>query len=284
MISAARILGLGAACAILFATGQGVEPANAQPACKNDVISATGRGKIAIRRQRQLEGGGSAMRDAVASWQREAESRFGDEFKNWDRAKDAKFDCSPSGTFTVQCTISGKPCHSSAERREPDRVEIRDRDDDRRGERTRRNRISEARRGDRDDDRYDRRRRTSRDDYIEHYGYGFLNEQYLEDDENDRRYGRNRYGYSGHRHHRHHDHYGRRHYGHHHHWRWGYSRNYCSEAQYFLQACGYYVTQDGVCGEETAGAIASFQRRNGLYPTGQANAWTREVLIRRCVR
>jgi hypothetical protein len=278
MMSAARILGLGAACALLFATGQGVEPANAQPACKNDVITATGRGKIAIRRQRQLEGGGSAMRDAVATWEREAESKFGDEFKSWDRARNAKFDCAPSGTFTVQCTISGSPCHNSAERREPDRVVVRDRDDDRRGERTRRSRISEARRRDRDDDRYDRRRRD-RDDYIEHYGYGFLNEQYLEDDLNDRKYGRSRHGY-GHRHYGHHHH----HHHHRHHWRWGYSRNYCSEAQFFLQSCGYHVVQDGVCGYETAGALASFQRRNGLYPTGQANAWTREVLIRRCVR
>lgn len=272
---------------MLFATGEVSQPANAQETCKSEVITATGPPKIAIRRQLQLEGGSSAMREAVAAWTREAESRFGEEFKSWDRAKDSKFNCSPSGTASVQCTISGRPCHSSAGRTEPDRVRDvgRDRGDDRRGERTRRNRDSDARRRDwDDDDRHDRRRRSPRDEYIEHYGYGFLNEQYLEDDRNDRRYGRNRYGYSGYRHHRGDDHYGRRHYGHRHHWRWGYSRNYCSEAQYFLQACGYYVVQDGVCGYQTSSAIASFQRRNGLYPTGQANAWTREVLIRRCVR
>ena len=213
------------------------------------------------------------MRVAVEAWEREAESRFGDEFKKWNRAKDATFECSPTGTASVQCTLRGRPCHTTAEHRSPRRV-VTDRDDDRRGERSRRKRISEARRRDRDGDRYDRRRRSDRDDYIERYGYGFLAEQYLDDEENDRRYGRSRrHGHRyGHRHHR-------RHY-----WRWGRGRNYCSEAQYFLQSCGYYVVQDGVCGPETAGALASFQRRNGLYPSGHANAWTREVLIRRCVR
>lgn len=219
------------------------------------------------------------MRVAVEAWEREAESRFGDEFKSWDRAKDSKFNCSPSGTASVQCTISGRPCHRSAERREPDRVRSvgRDDDDDRRGERSRRNRIKEARRRDRDDDddRYDRRGRYDRgdryrDEYTERYGYGFLNEQYIDDEDDDR--------FRRRRHHHHHD------YGHRHHWRWGGSRNYCGEAQYFLQDCGYSIVQDGVCGPETAGALAHFQRRNGLYPSGYANAWTREVLIRRCVR
>jgi hypothetical protein len=282
MISGARILGLGAACAILFATGGVSQPASAQEACKSDVITATGPPKIAIRRQLQLEGGSSAMRVAVEAWEREAESRFGDEFKNWDRAKDSKFNCSPSGTASVQCTISGRPCHKSAERREPDRVPVvrdRDDDDDRRGERSRRDRISKARGRDRDrdDDRYDRgdrrdRRDRYRDEYTERYGYGFLNEQYI-DDEDDPRFRRG--------HHHRHDH----HRHHRHHWRWGGdSRNYCAEAQYFLQDCGYSIVQDGACGPETAGALAQFQRRNGLYPSGHANAWTREVLIRRCVR
>jgi hypothetical protein len=279
MISAARILGFGAVCALLLAAGPIAEPAQAQEVCKSDVVIATGPPKIAIRRQRQLEGGGSAMRVAVEAWEREAESRFGPEFKKWNRAKDGKFDCAPSGTASVQCTLTGRPCHTSAEHRSPRRV-VTDRDDDRRGERRRRPRVGDARRGDwDDDDRHDRRRLSDRDAYIEHYGYGYLNEQYLDDEENDRRFGRRRYD---------HDHYRHRHHHHHryhrHHWRWGYARNYCAEAQYFLQACGYYVIQDGVCGYQTSSAIAAFQRRNGLYPSGQANAWTREVLIRRCIR
>jgi peptidoglycan hydrolase-like protein with peptidoglycan-binding domain len=51
-----------------------------------------------------------------------------------------------------------------------------------------------------------------------------------------------------------------------------------------LQACGYYVVQDGVCGPETGGALARFQSRNGLYPSGHANAYTTELLIRRCIQ
>jgi peptidoglycan hydrolase-like protein with peptidoglycan-binding domain len=264
MMSAARVFGLGAACALFLTAGPLVDPAEAQDACKGEVITATGPPKIAIRRQRQLDGGGSAMREAVAAWTREAESRFGNEFKNWDRAKDSKFNCSPSGTASVQCTISGRPCSVASERREPERVErvTRDRRDDdngRRGDR-RRDRIGDTR-GSRRDRDYDDDRDTQ--------DYGYVRGQYLEDDD---------YRHHGRRH-RHRHHWGHRH-GHH----WGDGRNRCAEVQYFLQTCGYYVIRDGVCGPVTSEALASFQHRHGLYPSGYANSTTTEALIRRCIR
>lgn len=253
------------ACAMLLSAGPLVEPANAQDgACKSEVITATGPPKIAIRRQRQLDGGGSAMREAVAAWTREAEARFGDEYKNWDRAKDSKFNCSPSGTASVQCTISGRPCTASSERRDPQRVErVRGDDDTRRSER-RRDRASD-RRGSVRSSRRDRDRYYDDDDDGEIQNYGYVRGQYLEDEDD--------YRYRGRRHRQH--------------WRHGYwngGRNRCAEVQYMLQACGYHVYRDGVCGPETADAVASFQSRNGLYPSGHANAYTTEVLIRRCIR
>ncbi len=271
MMSAARVFGLGAACVTLLTFGPLLEPAHAQDACKNEVVTATGPPKIAIRRKRQLEGGGSAMREAVAAWQREAESRFGDEFKNWDRAKDSKFDCSPSGTASVQCTISGRPCTATSERRRAERID-RDRDDDddngRRSER-RRDRAGKTRLSSRDP----RRERYDEDDRdFQHYGY--VSGQYIGDDD---------YSFDGRRRHRHHrHHWGRRHHHHHHHW--GDGRNRCAEVQYMLQACGYYVIRDGVCGSETSEALADFQYRHGLYGTGYANSTTTEALIRRCIR
>jgi peptidoglycan hydrolase-like protein with peptidoglycan-binding domain len=203
------------------------------------------------------------MREAVAAWQREVETRFGDEFKNWDRAQDSKFDCSPSGTVSVQCTISGRPCLVTSERREPERV-ARDRrdDDERRGNRTSQTRVA---------GRAPRRERYYKDDR-RIVNYGYVRGQYIDDDDDYRHDGRR---------HRHRHHWGRRHrHGHH----WGHGRNRCAEVQYFLQACGYDVIRDGVCGPETSGALASFQHRHGLYGSGYANSTTTEALIRRCIR
>jgi hypothetical protein len=118
MISSARLLGLGTACAALLIAGAGLSPAGAQAdTCKADVVTASGKAKFRpFSKTKELEGRGSAMADAVASWQKEVGARFGQQWKMWSRAKDTTFDCAPTktgkiiGSSFIGCTIKGRPC------------------------------------------------------------------------------------------------------------------------------------------------------------------------------
>lgn len=118
MISAVRFLGPAAACATLLIAGALAEPASAQgDACKADIVTATGRGKFRpFTKTKELEGRGSAMADAVANWEREVGSRFGEQWKTWAGAKGTTFNCAPTktgkiiGSSFIGCTISGRPC------------------------------------------------------------------------------------------------------------------------------------------------------------------------------
>jgi hypothetical protein len=144
MISAARVAVLAAAAGAAFlAAGASVAPATAQgDACKGEIVKATGRGKWRpFTRTKELEGGGAAMKDAVASWEREVASTHGDRFKLWSEAKDKTFDCQITQgkvlSNLVACTISGRPCAApevapppAVGGAQPERVSRADRDDD----------------------------------------------------------------------------------------------------------------------------------------------------------
>jgi hypothetical protein len=118
MIAAARVLGGAAAGAALLIAGATIEPAGAQgDACKSEYVTASGRGKFRpFTKTKELEGRGSAMVDAVATWEREVAATLGDRWKKWDEAKDKTFECAPTksgkiiGSSFIGCTIKGRPC------------------------------------------------------------------------------------------------------------------------------------------------------------------------------
>jgi len=122
MISAARFLGQVTACATLLIAGALVAPASAQSeACKADIVTATGKAKFRpFSKTKELEGRGSAMADAVASWQRDVSAKFGEQWKLWSKAKGTTFECAPTktgkiiGSSFIGCTIRGRPCSFAA--------------------------------------------------------------------------------------------------------------------------------------------------------------------------
>jgi hypothetical protein len=122
MISAARVSALAAACTALLMAGDLAVPARAQEsACKTDVVTASGRGKFRpFTKTKELEGRGSAMADAVNTWQREVDAKFGERWAVWSKAKDTSFNCAPTksgkiiGSSFIGCTISGRPCLAPA--------------------------------------------------------------------------------------------------------------------------------------------------------------------------
>jgi hypothetical protein len=142
MIAAARVLGGAVAGAALLFAGATVEPAAAQDACKTEYVTASGRGKFRpFTKTKELEGRGSAMTDAVATWEREVGSTLGDRWKKWEEAKDKTFECAPTksgkiiGSSFIGCTIKGRPCAieeapGAATVASAERGRARNRDDD----------------------------------------------------------------------------------------------------------------------------------------------------------
>jgi hypothetical protein len=123
MDSAAKLLVLATAFGTLLAAGGLVEPASAQgeqgEVCKADAITVSGPAKFRFLKGRALEGRGSAMNNAIASWEREVSAKFGDQWAVWKRAKDTSFECEPTkegfiGSRTIGCTISGRPCSTAS--------------------------------------------------------------------------------------------------------------------------------------------------------------------------
>ncbi len=121
MISAARVSALATACTALLMAGALAVPAWAQEgACKTDVVTASGSGKFRFFKTKELEGRGSAMADAVKSWEREVDAKFGERWASWSKAKDTSFNCAPTktgkiiGSRFIGCTISGRPCFALA--------------------------------------------------------------------------------------------------------------------------------------------------------------------------
>jgi hypothetical protein len=116
MIAAARVSVLAAAAgAALVVAGPWAEPAAAADECKPEIVTATGRGKFRpFTKTRELEGKGSAMADAVATWQREVSANHGERWKLWSEARDKSFECEPTKgkvlSGLVACTIHGRPC------------------------------------------------------------------------------------------------------------------------------------------------------------------------------
>jgi hypothetical protein len=119
MVSA-RLLGLATACATVLTLGLPVEQASAQgEACKAEVITVTGPRKGGVKRWTQaqeLEGKGAAMDGAVEAWERDADRKFGDDWKLWSKATDKSFNCEGGKGLlsSVACTVSGRPCPSTA--------------------------------------------------------------------------------------------------------------------------------------------------------------------------
>jgi hypothetical protein len=97
-----------------------LEGASAQPGeCKADFVAVSGRGKFRpFSKNKELEGRGTAMADAVADWEREVGDKFGKRWKLWSEAKDKSFDCAQAGGKVIDglitCTIQGRPCASDA--------------------------------------------------------------------------------------------------------------------------------------------------------------------------
>jgi hypothetical protein len=128
MKPAARLLGLAAVCAAPLFAGALAEPASAQgESCKADTVTTSGRGKFRpFSKQKELAGEGAAMRDAVANWEKQVASSFGEEWKKWSSAKDTSFDCGITQgkilSNLVACTISGRPCLTTAAAPGPGKV------------------------------------------------------------------------------------------------------------------------------------------------------------------
>jgi hypothetical protein len=103
---------------MLLIAGASVEPVGAQgDNCKADVFTASGRAKFRpFSKSKELEGGGAAMADAVANWQREVSAKVGERWRHWTEARDKSVKCEPVGTGKlisgnrIGCTISGRPC------------------------------------------------------------------------------------------------------------------------------------------------------------------------------
>jgi len=136
MNSAARFLVVATACTTLLVAGAAVEPANAQDACKDTTVTASGRAKFRpFTKTKELEGRGSAMADAIVNWQKEVREKYGDRWDTWSRAKGTNFECAPTksgkiiGSSFIGCTISGKPC-SNGSSKGPAADNRRDRADD----------------------------------------------------------------------------------------------------------------------------------------------------------
>jgi hypothetical protein len=117
MVSAARVLGLAAAGAILLMAGVSADPASAQGeiTCKSDVITVTGPRKGGFKRwtlEQERRGEGAAMTGAVAAWERKVGDVFGGSWKLWTQAKDKSRDCEGGKGLlnSVACTVSGRPC------------------------------------------------------------------------------------------------------------------------------------------------------------------------------
>ena len=272
------------AFAALLVTSAWLAPASAQE-CKADRVTVTGPEKIAFRKKTQLEGGGSAMRVAIAAWEKEVAANVGEDWNQWDLAQDKDENCvnTKEGLVsnTVACTLAARPCRAREDgddkngkggdrtvEREDDRDRLRKSD---------RFRYSEGRRGRRDRDR-DRGRDRDRDRERDRYRWGAYDYDgryvghgpqyyggYRDRDDDDYRHRRYRGGY---------DHYPRT---------WIPS-HLCGEAQLLLYECGYGVAPDSYCGYRTGRAIASFQYRHGLRPSGYPNESTMAALINSCGR
>src|SRR5689334_15595852 len=99
MISVLRVLVLAGGCTGLAMFTAPPQPAQAQGgACKGEPVTVSGKAKFRpFSKTTELEGRGAAMADAVANWEREVGSRYGQAWKAWSRARDTTFDCAPAG-------------------------------------------------------------------------------------------------------------------------------------------------------------------------------------------
>jgi hypothetical protein len=99
------------------------------PNCKGEMIKASGNAVWRpFSREKELDGKGAAFANAVANWQREVRSKYGELWMQYERARGkdggpvgrSDFDCVQTsfgviGKNIVRCTISGDPCARKAE-------------------------------------------------------------------------------------------------------------------------------------------------------------------------
>ena len=78
-----------------------------QRQCQDGIITATGQATIL--------GAGRATKLAIANWQREVRSKFGERWMDWAKARTPAVECSAAGigglgSLQKRCSISGYPC------------------------------------------------------------------------------------------------------------------------------------------------------------------------------
>jgi len=90
--------------------------------CKRELIKASGNAVWRpFSRKRELAGEGAAMQNAIANWQRQVRSKYGEQWMVWDRSgdpeqgRDLRKDCVAAsigtiGRNVIRCTITGYPC------------------------------------------------------------------------------------------------------------------------------------------------------------------------------
>jgi len=102
--------GLVAAGAVMLLAVQAM-PADAQQEveerCKIEPIRAAGPATIL--------GKGRARRLAITNWQREVRAKFGERYMDFNKAREARFECEAAsigtlGKFNQRCNVSGHPC------------------------------------------------------------------------------------------------------------------------------------------------------------------------------
>jgi hypothetical protein len=101
--------------------------------CKNEVVKAAGKATFRpFSHEKEKEGKGQAMQNAITAWQREVLTKYGSSWMVWADAEkpDNYKDCKPAypgrlgGNFW-RCTIQARPC-SKPDRPEFSRPEFRE--------------------------------------------------------------------------------------------------------------------------------------------------------------
>jgi hypothetical protein len=102
------------AAGMLLTTGLLPRPVAAQQQeerCKNTELSASGSATIF--------GEGRARRLAILNWQREVRAKYGEQFTDFAKARNGRFECSQAGLGTIgklerRCTVYATPCRLAA--------------------------------------------------------------------------------------------------------------------------------------------------------------------------
>lgn len=109
MLSNSRFQGLVTVCAVLIGAVTLPGSASAQDEqCKEETVSASGKGRVGIQRSREE----IATDRAITNWELEVNNRFGAKWKRWSDAKDKNIECGAGKIVGVvqECTVTARPC------------------------------------------------------------------------------------------------------------------------------------------------------------------------------